>query len=43
LYLVNEEFGELWKKKTVFRVHARRIKQAAMTAKYGEILDMTYV
>jgi hypothetical protein len=43
MYLVNEEFRTLWKKKTAFGVHGRIIKQAVMTAKQGEILDMAYV
>jgi len=43
MFLVKEEFGILWKKKTAFRVHVKIIAQAVMTAKQVEILNMKYV
>jgi hypothetical protein len=43
VFLVKEEFGVLWKKKTAFRVHVKLIKQAVMTAKQVEILNMKCV
>lgn len=43
LFLVKEEFGILWKKKTAFRVHVKIIKQAEMTAKQVEIVNMECV
>jgi hypothetical protein len=43
MFLVKEEFGVLWKKKTAFRVHVKIIAQAVMTAKQVEILNMKYV
>ena len=43
MFLVKEEFGVFWKKKTAFRVHVKIIKQAVMTAKQVEILNMKCV
>jgi hypothetical protein len=43
MYLVKEEFGVLRKKKTAFGVQERIIKQAVMTAKQVEILNMKCV